>query len=94
MASKYGPLSDFLRSKPRGEFTLTFKQIEEVFRFPLSKSAERPAFPVQYVASFAPPLSTSPATPDKSPTRYAAGLQSPRHRSISSVRGLDRPGGD
>lgn len=42
MASKYDPLHNFLRSKPAGEFTLTFRQIEDVLGFELPKSAERP----------------------------------------------------
>jgi hypothetical protein len=42
MPSKYDPLRDHLQAKPRGEFTLTFKQIEQVLGIPLPKSAERP----------------------------------------------------
>jgi hypothetical protein len=42
MASKYDPLRDFLKTKPGGVFSLTFKQIEEILGFALPKSAERP----------------------------------------------------
>ena len=42
MPSKYDPLKRHLQERPRGEFSLTFKQIEEVLGFPLPNSAQRP----------------------------------------------------
>lgn len=42
MVSKYDPLREDLCKRPRGEFTLTFRQIEEVLGFPLPSSAQRP----------------------------------------------------
>jgi hypothetical protein len=42
MASKYEPLNRYLLGHPRGEFVLTFRQVEEVLGFALPKSAERP----------------------------------------------------
>ena len=42
MGSKYDLLKTELQKRPRGEFTLTFRQIEEVLGFKLPKSAERP----------------------------------------------------
>lgn len=42
MTSKYDALRDYLRSKPRGEFTLGFGELERVLGFELPKSAERP----------------------------------------------------
>ena len=42
MASKYDPLNRYLREHPKGEFTLNFKQIEEILGFTLPKSAARP----------------------------------------------------
>ncbi len=42
MVSKYDPLQENLRKRSRGEFTLTFRQIEEVLGFPLPASAQRP----------------------------------------------------
>lgn len=42
MASKYDPLKEELMSRPKGEFALTFRQIEEVLGFPLPASATTP----------------------------------------------------
>jgi hypothetical protein len=42
MTSKYEPLRENLAKRPRGEFTLTFKQIEEILGFRLPQSAARP----------------------------------------------------
>lgn len=42
MPSKYDPLRDHLRGRPRGEFTLSFAEIERVLGFSLPKSTARP----------------------------------------------------
>ena len=42
MTSKYDPLKEDLLGRPRGEFTLTFRQIEDVLGIPLPASASRP----------------------------------------------------
>lgn len=40
--SKYDPLRTHLSGRPRGEFMLTFREIEQVLGFPLPASAQRP----------------------------------------------------
>ena len=42
MASKYDPLRDYLKSQPFEQVERTFKFIEDLLGFELSKSAERP----------------------------------------------------
>ncbi|HEU4968987.1 DUF7662 domain-containing protein [Sphingomonas sp.] len=42
MKSKYSPLREHLASKPRGEFQLSFAEIERVLGFKLPASANRP----------------------------------------------------
>ena len=42
MVSKYDTLRDELRNRPRGEFILTFRQIEDLLGFALPASAQRP----------------------------------------------------
>jgi hypothetical protein len=42
MPSKYDPLKAHLSGRPRGEFTLGFREIEAVLGFPLPASSERP----------------------------------------------------
>lgn len=41
MGSKYDTLREHLKDRPKGEFTLSFAEIERVLGFPLPKSAER-----------------------------------------------------
>jgi hypothetical protein len=40
--SKYDPLKAHLAGRPRGEFTLSFREMEQVLGFELPKSAARP----------------------------------------------------
>lgn len=42
MPSKYDPLKAHLIGRPRGEFKLSFGEIERVLGFELPKSADRP----------------------------------------------------